>query len=407
MKNIDRKKRIQVIVSCAGLAASSLGLIINVFGVFFTPLSSALHSGRGTISLASTLTSLFLGFASALTVKTVQEKPLQKVLLLSVTITCLSTIGLAYSKNLLFLYVFSILRGFCASFFTTHVVAFIISRWFISDRGTITGLVMAFSGIAGALMSPILNQIIDLYGYRFALILSAVLIFLFSLPAILTLSSSPEKEGYLPYERKEKQKDGKDGSFKQIEFSRNSSVFISLMIVSFIIQFLCSICQHLSGYGQSLGFSSAQGAMMISAAMIGNISGKFLSGILSDRIGAVKACIVLLIGFLTGLFILMNFQKEYLLMLVGSLLLGMSYAGAISLSNVCFSLYDSRDYGSAYSTLTIIINTSGAIAVSLIGYAYDVFSSYQPILILCLGMGIIALLCMIYINRKTSKQKGQ
>ena len=64
MKTVDFRKKLGILLSCAGLAVCSLGLIINVNGVFFKPISEALGVGRGAVSLTSTLTTLATGFAS-------------------------------------------------------------------------------------------------------------------------------------------------------------------------------------------------------------------------------------------------------------------------------------------------------------------------------------------------------
>ena len=401
MKTVDFRKKLGILLSCAGLAVCSLGLIINVNGVFFKPISEALGVGRGAVSLTSTLTTLATGFASVYALKIVNRYDLKKILIISVLITVLSTVGIAFSENLLVIYLLSIIRGIASCFFNTPVVTMIIGNWFITGRGTYSGVVMAFSGLGGAVMSPVLSRIIERYDYRISLLFDALLMILVCLPALFFLKASPEEEGYRPYlkgEHSEKQEKRSYG----IVFRKDSLVFLLLMTIAFLCQATCSIAQHFSGYGESLGFQSSQGAFMISMAMIGNISGKFLVGLLADRIGELRSGLVLVSSFALGL-ILLFLSKGYLMLLIGSLLLGFSYACAVMLSNVTFAVYGNSQYSNAYGLLTLIINIGGALSVALVGYAYDFFHSYRLILISGIVMCIIVILCFIILERKLKK----
>ena len=398
MKTIDLKKKLEVLISCAGLAICSLGLIINVNGVFFKPLAKALGVGIGTVSITSTLTTLATGLASVYALKIIKIKDFRRVLLLSLSITVASTIGIALCKDLFTVYVLSIIRGIASCFFNTPVVTMIIGNWFISKRGTYSGVVMAFSGFGGALMSPILSNIIERADYRVAMLVCAAAMVLVSLPALFLLKASPQEEGYLPFDDGRQETERKTGSGQQ-NYSIGSHLFIRLMVVAFLCQSICSIAQHLSGYGESLGLSSSQGAFMISVAMIGNISGKFLVGFMADRIGEIRSGIVLVSGFLFGLLLLV-FGKSYILLLIGSLFLGTSYASAVMLSNVTFAIYGNRQYGDAYAMLTLIINIGGAIAVALIGYAYDLSGSYKAILLTAILMCLIVLVSFLKIKKE-------
>ncbi|MCR4634455.1 MAG: MFS transporter, partial [Erysipelotrichaceae bacterium] len=363
MKTVDFKKKLEILLSCAGLAVCSLGLIINVNGVFFKPISEALGVGRGAISLTSTLTTLATGFASVYALKIVNRSGLKKVLIISVLITVLSTAGIAFSKNLMIIYLLSVIRGIASCFFNTPVVTMIIGNWFITGRGTYSGIVMAFSGLGGAVMSPVLSRIIEKYDYRISLLFSVLMMILVCLPALFFLKASPEEAGYRPYLKEEENEIRKKQSY-EIVFRKDSLDFFLLMIIAFLCQATCSIAQHLSGYGESLGYLSSQGAFMISVAMIGNISGKFLVGFLSDRIGELKSGLVLVSSFALGL-ILLFLHNGYLMLLIGSLLLGFSYACAVMLSNVTFAVYGNVQYGDAYGLLTLIINIGGALSVAL------------------------------------------
>lgn len=401
MKKLDFRKFIEIFISCAGLAICSLGLIINVNGIFFTPIANALNVGRGAISLTSTLTTLTIGFTSVVAMKLIQKGSFKKILLLSIIVTIVSTLCMSFVHSLWMFYVLSIIRGISSAFIGTPIVTMIIGKWFITKRGLISGLVMSFSGVGGAVMNPILNKVIQNYGYQKALIVVAILMAIVSLPSLFFLNESPEKEGYVPY-LEENEKDKKRNSFS-IEYKKISWMFLTLVMIAFICQSICSLAQHLSGYAETIGYASEVGALLISSAMVGNIGGKFIVGLLSDMIGEINAGISLIFLFIVGMTLLYVFNTNMICLYVGALLLGMSYASAVMLSNIVFALYGNKQYGDAYALLTIVINTGGALAVALIGYGYDYFKSYDLIFMTGIIIGIIALSLLLLISKEVKK----
>ena len=48
------KKLFLILVLCL-MAASSIGLFLNTFGVFFTPIADSLNEKRGTVAIISTI----------------------------------------------------------------------------------------------------------------------------------------------------------------------------------------------------------------------------------------------------------------------------------------------------------------------------------------------------------------
>ena len=108
MKESLLKQYFLVIFACGGLAACALGLITNVNGVFFKPVSDALLVGRGTISFAATLTAITTGFMGPVTIKAMHKVPLNKILGISILITSASTVGMAFTNHIWMFFVYSV-----------------------------------------------------------------------------------------------------------------------------------------------------------------------------------------------------------------------------------------------------------------------------------------------------------
>lgn len=393
-----------VLFSCGGLAASALGLITNVNGIFFKAVSEALGVGRGSVSLAATLTALTTGFLGPASVKTIKAYKLRWVMIISALVTVLSTAALAFVKEIWLFDMLSIVRGGASAFFGIPVVTFLMGNWFVRRRGMLTGVVMSVSGIVGAFMSPVLGFVIERNGYQSAYLICAVLMLLFCLPAMLFLYLDPEEIGLEPYGMDE-QGGGQraEGEKSVYPFRKLSVIYLSLLLTAFLCQSVCSIAQHLAGYAESTGHGSMVGAMMISAAMIGNITAKFGVGTLSDLLGEFKSAFILIGTFLTGMLLLIFCPGQEFMLYIGSCLFGATYACAIMLSNVTFAIYGTGQYGEAYSFLAVILNLGGALAIAAVGYVYDFFQSYNVILWSGLIMILVSLALLIIIQYKMKK----
>lgn len=384
MRTLSRKQYVLVILACSGMATSALGLIVNVNGVFFGPVSQSLHVGRGAVSLAATLTALATGFMGPVAVKALERYPIRRIMMMSVAITVLCTIGMAWTSQIWMFDLLSIARGASSAFFGVPVVTLLMGNWFVKSRGMLTGMVMSCSGLAGAIMAPILSKIIEGFGYKVGYILCAILILLSSFPAMAFLQLSPEYFGGKAYgaeaEKSVSEKKNAADNEVYLIWKPVSVFYICLAIIAFFCQSVCSISQHLAGYAESVGQSSATGAMMISAAMVGNITAKFVAGVLSDKLGAFRSAFILIFTFFVGLVGLVLVPSQESVLLAGSFLLGTSYACALMLSNLIFEIYGTEQYGAAYSLLMVILNVGGALAITVVGCAYDIFKSYSIIL---------------------------
>lgn len=91
------------------MATSSVGIIQNVSGIFFLPMSLDLNTGIASLSLSLTLSSLATGFAGPFMMKFMVKKNFVLIMRLGVLITALSTILIALSTNLILIYVLSII----------------------------------------------------------------------------------------------------------------------------------------------------------------------------------------------------------------------------------------------------------------------------------------------------------
>ncbi len=394
---MNNKKPWIIVAVCAGLMAASVGLNLNTSGVFYSPVSNDLNILRGTFALHMTLFTLMQGICSFVIPTILKKIKFKSLIIISVIICALSTLAMGLVSTIPLFYVLGIIRGISSAMFSTVTLSTIINNWFKKSHGLALSIVFSASGLGGAVGSIILSNVITAGGWRMGYFVNALLIAILCLPAILyPFSLSPEKEGLLPYGLSEEphptmiiEEDEEKSKFNFI----NLSLF-ALIILGILVSFTSSIAQHFPGYAETINLANA-GSLMVSAGMIGNITFKVIIGILSDKIGAVKASIIMMCLTIAGLVTVLLGQNT-LMLVVGAFIFGSCYSvGAVAASLLVVEFFGLKYYDTVYPVVNFINNAGAAVSLSIIGFIYDLFNSYKIAIILCIVMLIISIASLI------------
>ena len=400
-----------IIISCCGMVAASIGLYINAYGIFFSPMSEALGVRRGDISLHATLCGLATGLVGIPVIHWMQSHRVRPVILCGVALTVISTLLTAFSTRVWQLNLLGIMRGAGLCCFHLGVVTMIIGNWFEAQRGTVTGLIASFSGLSGAVFNPIFNALILRIGYRNTLIVMSIVTILLTLPAILLVELNPMQKGMVPYghgsdEAKAAQvsHENKKDEATPVPLRYLSALFLMCCTVVFFSNFSIGFASHIPGLAESAGRTSSFGALLMSVVMIANISFKFIIGFLADRLNPVRASRLMLVVELAGvtlMFLLVGSLSSGPALMAAGFLYGSCYSfGAVGMSLVTRRVYGNRQYGSAYAVTAMVGNVSNALAIAVIGYTYDFLHSYRPVLGVLILFVVMSIALLTMIERK-------
>lgn len=389
----------KVLVVLCGLVAAAIGISINTSGVFYSTVSEDLGILRGAFSFHMTIFSVVTAVSSLFVPIWVDRYPFKQVLSISVWIAVIGTGLMALSSHLWQFYFLGAVRGFSTGMFSIVTITLIINHWFMEKNGLATSIALGFSGLMGATFSPIFSQLILQIGWRGAYVTKAILILLLCLPALLySFGIRPQDEGATVY--------GVPKRRKQLviaEKSRPVGIHLfTLLAFAVLIGFASSMTQHLPGYVESIGLAASLGAGLLSMGMVGNIISKLAIGVLSDRLGPMKATLIFLVVALVGNLLLIQVQSS-LLLLVASFLFGSCYGlGSVSTALVTHEIFGDRNYVTIFSIVSFAGNLGAAAAFSGIGYIYDFTASYFPalyLMIVLLTLGAFSLVITFYISK--------
>ena len=88
-------------------------------------------------------------------------------------------------------------------------------------------------------------------------------------------------------------------------------------------------------------------------------------------------------------------------------LFGSAYSyGAVGASLVTRRIFGGKQYGSAYAVTAMVGNISNALAIAVIGYAYDFLHSYRPMTVILVVMVASSIVLLTLAERKRKQQAG-
>lgn len=390
------------------LAAATIGVAQNTPGVFYTPVSEDLGVLTGTYSFFGTMQLVSVALMSLVVPRMLKALGIKWMILMGMFLMTVSTVVLAFANALPVIFACGAARGMGAAACANIPITIIINNWFKARNGTATSVALSFSGLAGALCSPVLAWFISTFGWRIAYLAQAGLLVAFMLPPlVMPLHVAPEEEGLRPY--------GADndpamdpasraaGQTPAKVFSFASTTFVCFAVFIFMHCLITGLAQHISGYAQSIGMTAGFGALLLSLSMVGNILAKLLIGVLSDRFGAFKASVVMIVMNMAALALIYlgATTATSWMLATGALLYGSVYAvAAVGIALLTKRFFGDANYAKAFPVLSFVGSIGCAVAIPAIGYVYDFTGAYDYAVLACLVIHAVDLVLIAVASRK-------
>lgn len=405
----QNRKYIMLAAVLCGIAASATGICWNAIGVFYTPVSEALGVLRGTFAMHNTVGTIATAVASLFVLKLFDRFSLRPVIITGALLAGVSTILMGFAKGMTAFYILAIIRGIGCSFYGNLIITTTIIRWFHKNHGLMISIVMGCCGVAGAVFSPLFAACIERFGWEVGFFFMGACILILAAPVLFfKFDITPEKCGIKPYGYEEKIEDNKkEAKAAQSKGKLITGMFIAMCLFATVQPLLTGLTQHFSGFAESIGSTAAVGATMVSACMVGNIGTKLVVGFISDKLGAVKASVIMtVINILSiGIIYAGGLRNSLVLLLIGAAAFGSCYAvAAVGLSLLTRHFFGTAEYGRIFPYVTFVSNLGTAFALTLIGYVYDFTGGYDYVF---LGALAVHGLCLLLLAYMVLKRKGK
>ena len=392
-------KYLIVVVCMCGLSMATVGLLTNVAGLFFTPMAEEYGVMRGSASLTLTIANTCVALGGLATRKLTKAVPLRMLLLVCTAIMGGSTFLMSLAPNMMFQYVLSATRGLAGGVMGFVLITYVLNKWFVAQLGLVTSIAMGFSGLAGALFTPIIQPVIEGSGWRAGMALIAGLQVALCLPAVLLVpSTDPTDAGLRPFGLADNKETVSAHHDKSKPVKIDKLVYAGVVCYAVLAAAATAMPQHFPGYAEEVGLAAATGAAMISACMVANTAGKIVMGWMTDRIGALRSIAIYTVLVVVAIAALLVLRIP-IVFIAGAFVFGLCYGRAtVGLTMMCRELFGKRGSGIVYPVAALGTSISNAIFSAALGYAYDITGTYTISLavLLVLLLGSLALTFWCY-----------
>jgi sugar phosphate permease len=295
----------------------------------------------------------------------------------------------------------------------------LLSRWFITRRGMVIGLLVSMSSLSGLvlpnLISPLVND--PNYGWRWGFGALAAAFWIFALlPGFFLLKEKPSDVGQFPDGVSEPPARRPDGSVDGVPFSvaLKSRTLWVLVVGSTCLWFTFqAINSQITIFLELEAGLSPQNATRLYSVIFGfSVAGKFLFGAISDYLPKHRVMLATSTTLLIGCSLIFTVSDGVLGLASGftqltlfTIIFGLGYGGSFTMIQlVCVESFGQHSLGKILGVVICFDSLGGMAGTILTGQMKTVTGSYlAPFLVVAI-VALIAVINVILIRpvrRKT------
>ena len=387
------------------MQAGGLGAVLDAAGVFFVPVCEDLGFTRSEISLYLTFYFIATTFTYPFVAKFLPKWDFRAFLSGCVIVLGITWALMGSFNELWQFYVAGVVLGIAGALVFVVASTVLIENWFADRRGTALGIAMCGSGIGGVVFPIIGNMMLETIGWRMTYVAFAVIMCVMILPwSLFVFRLHPEDVGLKPYgAEKMAAMAGAEEKTSGIPAKKAilTLAFVCIFLYAGIEALFSGYNNHLPGFAESLGYSAAFGAGILSLAQLGYTVATLVMGWVTDKIGVAASTYITLAITALSLVGFCLFQNEVPLM-VAAFVFGMnSVIITISVPTLISDIFGKKYFAQIlpYSRMSGIIGCFGAAAV---GACYDMTGSYVGSFVA--GVVILAI-CAVLVGIALSQKK--
>jgi MFS family permease len=278
-----------------------------------------------------------------------------------------------------------------------------VARWFVLRRGLMTGIVTAGIGIGALVGPPAVDHFISIFDWRTSYVILACIILAAIVLPVQLIKRDPSDIGEMAYGEKTNQQKGQNIESKTTPFreAASTSKFWLVLAVQICAGFcVFAVMVHIAPHATELKISSSAAAKIL--ATIGGISilGKLVFGKAADKIGSKNSFMISFVMMLLGFVWLFSAHAEWMLY-VFACVFGIAYGGCVvSISPLVAELFGLISHGLILGVQVFGFTVGGAIGPFLVGYIYDLRSSYHLAFLICSAISFLGLLIILLLKFK-------
>lgn len=286
-----------------------------------------------------------------------------------------------------------------------------LPNWFVKKRGLAVGIAFAGAGIIGIVALPLIQVLIELYGWRATCLMISVTVLVLLVPLnVIFPRRHPEDLGLQPDGQTDAH--GSTGgrpedlivdkawaatdwtlsrAARTTKFWWVTGAYFPALFVWYGIQV------HQTKYLVEIGFGPQLAATALGLVALFGVVGQISVGAFSDRFGREWAWTISMVGFVgcSAALITLQTHPSPLMMYAMVIIQGLVGYGITSVYGaIALEIFSGRKFATIFAILSMVGNLGAAAGPWLMGYIYDVTGSYGLSFWLCGILCLISIFCI-------------
>ena len=375
------------------MLAASVGIIgigtgtLFALSVFLLPIVESMRWTRGDISVVASLNWISLGVGSLVMGYLSDRFGTRLVVAIGGFMLGLALVLSSQAASLLWFEVtFGLMVGLAAGSFYVPLSS-TASKWFTANRGLALGVISSGLGLGTFVAAPVSRWLIDLYGWRIAMLFIGDVAWLVVIPLALLLRDPPRAPA-APSRGAAATK--ADSSAVRIA---RAPAFWAIAIA----HFACCAAHsgpifHMVTHVADQGIGKMAAATVFGVSGLASIGGRLGCGMLADRFGGKPTLVVGLAvqaAAIAAYLVVRDLGAFYLLAVV----FGLAYGGVMPLyALVTREYFGEKAMGTAFGGVFMISCLGMGLGAFAGGWFYDALGSYAWLYVSSLAIGGMAVL---------------
>ncbi len=391
-----------IVSSCFLIALYTAGVIGYSFTAFFEPIADEFGWSYTQVSLASSVRGLEMGLFAPLIGALVDRFGSRQILFLGAILLGLGLLWLSRVQSLGAFYASFILIASGLSTCSNTAMIAAVAKWFRRKIGIAIGAMICGYGFSG-FMVPVVVRLIDVYGWRLALVILGFGMFVLVLPLTLLVKREPEMYGQLPDGDSDSITEEKKNSSHVNVIDRSISsrevlashtfwyIAISLSLQHMVAS---SVITHVMPYLSSIDISRAVSGLIATGIPLMSIFGRLGFGWLGDKMSK-KRLTAFGFGMLSTGLLLFGILAwgQFWLLIPFLILFGIGFGGTNTMRAILPREYfGAKNFGTILGFLMGVGTLGSIIGAPLAGFVFDRLGSYQSIWFAYAILAIVSLI---------------
>ena len=373
---------------CFMLGFFCLGFCSGNKSLYLAAITDALGIKRSLFSIGDSIRYLTTAGVNLFFGSLLHKLGVRKMVGVGILALIIQSVLSAVATNIWGFYAAGLFLGIGLAFCTTTMISFVIRRWCKENTGKILGFVLAANGVGAAaaaqVVSPIIYNPENPFGYRIAYLIMAACLAVVALIVLPLIKEQPEDgPSAKPVQKQAKSRDWVGMDYADAK--KKGYFYIAALCI-----FATGMClQALSGIAaahmKDVGLEPDFVARMVSLQALVMACTKFLTGVSYDKFGMRVTMTICDVAAVIA---------TVLLTLTNATATGMALAAAFAvmvalalpLETIMLSLFAAELFGNRAFPKTMgifaAVNTAGyAVGNPIANWVFDTFGSYNPIIL--------------------------